>query len=343
MNHTIVYNKSLSLKEVVKVLDDGGIGLVSFVDKDGKLVGILTDGDLRRGILNSVSDIDELVNFKPIKMHVSSSKGDILARLKNLHRRHMPLVDENGVLVSVFTLDDVEFVSRPNTVVIMAGGLGSRLGELTKDTPKPMLHVGDKPMLQHLIEQFREQGFRKFILCLNYKKEKIQDFFKNGEEFSVDIEYITESKRMGTAGALSLINKGLNEPFIVVNADVLTNMKFGDFLDFHQQSTALASMVVRRYEQIIPFGVVNSSKGGNILNIEEKPSVSFEVNAGIYALDPIILNEIPKNEFFDMPSLFKKLIENKLTCSSYKVNDYWIDIGRKEELEKANEDIMFKF
>ncbi|EMK6852539.1 nucleotidyltransferase family protein, partial [Vibrio cholerae] len=308
MNHTIVYNKNLSLKEVVQVLDDGGIGLVSFIDTEGKLVGILTDGDLRRGILNSVSAIDELVNFKPIKMHASSSKSDILARLRSLHRRHMPLVDEDDVLVSVFTLDDLEFVSRPNSVVIMAGGLGSRLGELTKDTPKPMLQVGDKPILQHLIEQFREQGFRKFILCLNYKKEKIQEFFKHGEEFSVDIQYIAESKRMGTAGALSLIDKGFSEPFIVMNADVLTNMDFGEFIDFHQQSKALASMVVRHYEQTIPFGVVNSSENGSVISIEEKPLISFEINAGIYALDPIILNEIPKNRFFDMPSLFKNLI-----------------------------------
>ncbi|HFF8524477.1 TPA: nucleotidyltransferase family protein [Providencia rettgeri] len=343
MNHVLIYSKELTLKEVVKSLDLGGIGFVSFVDKDSTLVGILTDGDLRRGILNNQNNIDDFINFNPIKMNISTPRSEILSKLKQLHRRHMPLVDDNNKLISILTLDDIDTISKPNHVIIMAGGLGSRLGELTKDTPKPMLHVGNKPILHHLIEQFREQGFHKFILCLNYKKELIQEYFGNGEKFSVQIDYITEDKRMGTAGALSLINKPIEHPFFVINADVLTNMDFDDFLQFYLHSESTAAMAVRTYEHSIPFGVINSNKKNHIISMEEKPNITFNVNTGIYILEPSVISIVPKNKFFDMPSLFEALIKSGKICSCYKLDDYWIDIGRKEELIKANEDMTLNF
>ncbi|MEZ8103067.1 nucleotidyltransferase family protein [Vibrio bivalvicida] len=338
MNHALLYNERLTIKEVVKALDEGGMGLVAFVDKENHLIGIVTDGDLRRGILNNITDVRDLINFNPIKMLSTSAKSEVVASLKSLHRRHMPLVDAGDKLVSIFSLDDIDFVSRPNVVVIMAGGLGSRLGELTKDTPKPMLHVGDQPMLQHLIEQFREQGFRQFILCLNYKKELIQEYFGDGSKFSVDIEYIVEEKRMGTAGALSLIQNKFEQPFFVVNADVLTNLSFDELLDCHIDKGALATMAVREYRHEVPFGVVKEL-GGRIVEIEEKPSVSFDVNAGIYVLSPETLDMIPENQFYDMPSLFKTMASNGDDCHCFQIKGYWIDIGRKEELVKANSDL----
>lgn len=338
MKHALLYDESLTIKKVVKALDDGGIGFVAFVDKDEHLVGILTDGDLRRGILNNLTNVEELVNFEPVKMDSASTKSEVIANLKSLHRRHMPLVDENNKLVSIFSLDDVDFISRPNTVVVMAGGLGSRLGELTKNTPKPMLHVGDQPMLQNLIEQFREQGFRKFIFCLNYKKELIQDYFGNGSKFSVQIDYVVEEKRMGTAGALSLIDKPFLHPFFVVNADVLTNMNFDELLDYHLSKNASATMAVREYCHEVPFGVIRELDG-KIIGIEEKPSITLDVNAGIYVLSPPVLEIMPKDQFYDMPNLFKNLADINGSCHCYKINGYWIDIGRKEELIKANSDI----
>ncbi|RSD27913.1 nucleotidyltransferase family protein [Vibrio pectenicida] len=338
MNHVLLYNEELTIKEVVKALDESGIGLVSFVDSENNLVGILTDGDLRRGILNNLENVKDLINFEPIKMASTSSKSEVIASLKYLHRRHMPLVDDNNKFISIFSLDDIDFVSRPNTVVIMAGGLGSRLGKLTKDTPKPMLHVGEQPMLLHLVEQFREQGFRKFILCLNYKKELIQEYFGDGSKFSVDIEYIVEEKRMGTAGALSLIKNKFEQPFFVVNADVLTNLSFDELLDYHIDKDALATMAVREYCHEVPFGVIKK-QGGKIIGIEEKPSISFDVNAGIYVLSPKTIEMIPEDQFYDMPSLFKKMASNGDDCHCFQIRGYWIDIGRKEELVKANSDL----
>lgn len=335
----LVYKNDLSFKEVVQALDKGGIGFVSFIDQKQRLVGILTDGDLRRGILNNQTNINDLINFNPIKMDINTPRNKVFAELRKLHRRHMPLVDSNNKLISILTLNDIDTISKPNHVVIMAGGLGSRLGELTKETPKPMLHVGNKPILQHLIEQFREQGFHKFILCLNYKKEQIQEYFGDGNDFSVQIEYIIENKRMGTAGALSLINKKLMAPFFVINADVLTNMNFSDFLQFHYNAKSIASMAVRPYEHNIPFGVINSNDKGEITTIEEKPNILFNVNTGIYILEQEAIEKIPKDEFFDMPTLFKTLISENNTCSCYNLNDYWIDIGRKEELIRANKDM----
>ena len=340
MNHTIVYNKSLSLKEVVQVLDDGGIGLVSFVDEDGKLVGILTDGDLRRGILNCVSDIDELINFDPIKMNASSSRSEVITRLKALHRRHMPLVEVDNTLSSVFSLDDVDFISRPNTIVVMAGGLGSRLGELTKDKPKPMLEVGDKPILQHIVEQFRDQGFHRFIFCLNYKREVIEKYFGNGQKFGVMIDYIFEEQRLGTAGALSLIESSLEHPFFVINADVLTNMDFNAFLDFHISNGSCASMCVRQFKQQIPYGVINTDIRNEIKSIEEKPVTYFKVNAGIYILEPSVMNQVPSNTFYDMPTLFESLVHKKEKVYSFQVHDYWLDIGQQDDYRRANLDMQ---
>ena len=242
-------------------------------------------------------------------------------------------------LKSVFSLDDITFVTRDNPVVIMAGGLGSRLGQLTKETPKPMLSIGSKPMLQHLIEQFRDQGFRKFILCVNYKKDIIRNFFSDGEKLGVKITYIEEEKRLGTAGALSLIQPSINVPYFVVNADILVNIDFMKLLSFHIKSESLATMCVRQYQMQVPYGVVNSNDRNQLLSIDEKPSLSFNVNAGVYLLDPSINSFVPNNKFFDMPSLFDILIDKGIPSTAYPINDYWLDIGHKADLEQANIDM----
>ena len=174
MKHSFTLNSHTTIEEVVKALDEGGVGFLAFVDHEKKLTGVITDGDLRRGVLNKDLSVQSVINHDPVYMGVTESKDAIISKLKQIHRRHMPLVDGDNRLVSVFSLDDIEFISKKNIVVIMAGGLGTRLGELTKETPKPMLVVGDRPMLQHLVEQFRDQGFNRFVFCLNYKKEVIQ-------------------------------------------------------------------------------------------------------------------------------------------------------------------------
>ena len=252
----------------------------------------------------------------------------------------MPLVDINNKLVRIFSLDEVTFITRKNPVVIMAGGLGSRLGELTQKTPKPMLTVGNRPMLQHLIEQFRDQGFSHFIICVNYKKEIIFDYFLDGAKFGVHIDYIEEEQRLGTAGALSLITPAITLPYFVINADILVNIDFMQLLNFHLKSQSLATMCVREFQMQIPYGVIKSNSNKNLISLDEKPEITFDVNAGIYLLDPSVNTYIPKNTFFDMPSLFEILIDKKLQTTVFQINDYWRDIGLKADLEQANVDMQ---
>jgi dTDP-glucose pyrophosphorylase/CBS domain-containing protein len=323
----------------IEALDSGGKGFLAVIDDNHKLLGILTDGDVRRAFLVKNYALEVIINKAPEVMNELSSRQAVISKLKSLHRRHMPIVDSDGYFKHVFSLDDVEFVNRENPVVIMAGGLGSRLGELTKETPKPMLRVGNQPMLQHLVELFREQGFRKFIFCVNYKKNVIRDYFLDGTKFGVKIDYVEENTRMGTAGALSLIETQIKVPFFVINADILTNLDFTKLLDFHDHKKSLATMCVRTYKMQVPYGVVNSGEDSTLVSMVEKPDVTFNVNAGIYLLDPIVFSHIPQNKFFDMPSLFEKLLQNQVKPAVYPVDDYWLDIGRKEDLAQANLDM----
>ncbi|QHJ13436.1 UTP--glucose-1-phosphate uridylyltransferase [Paraglaciecola mesophila] len=339
MSNTFVLKCDSTFEMAVEAIDKGGLGFIAVVNPEMLLVGILTDGDIRRAFLKKSFDLNSIINKNPEVMNYRSSKESIISRLKTLHRRHMPLVDEKGLYKGVFSFDDIEFITRDNEVVIMAGGLGSRLGELTKSTPKPMLEVGNQPMLQHLVELFREQGFCKFIFCVNYKKDVIQSYFKDGGDFGVKISYVEEEVRMGTAGALSLINQDFNAPFFVINADILTNLDFVSLLNFHEKMDAPATMCVRQYQIQIPYGVI-SNKGGHLKSIDEKPNFTFDVNAGIYLLSPNVTKFIPKNKFYDMPSLFERLMLEGLTPATFEVNDYWIDIGKREDLLQANADMQ---
>jgi dTDP-glucose pyrophosphorylase len=340
VNNTFTLKDDSTFEHAVEALDHGGLGFIAVVDETNLLLGILTDGDIRRSFLRKEFDLQSIINKTPEVMSEKSTQQEVISRLKTLRRRHMPLVNDRMQLKSVFSLDDITFVTRDNPVVIMAGGLGSRLGKLTKTTPKPMLNVGNRPMLQHLIEQFRDQGFRKFIFCVNYKKNIIRNYFSDGSTLGVKIEYIEEEKRLGTAGALSLIDPRINVPFFVINADILVNIDFMELLNFHLQSKSLATMCVREFQMQVPYGVINSSESNKLLSLDEKPQITFDVNAGIYLLDPSVNNYIPQNQFFDMPSLFEILIDKELQSSVFQINDYWRDIGQKEDLEQANADMQ---
>jgi dTDP-glucose pyrophosphorylase len=328
-----------TFNEIITALDEQGVGFLALVDEYENLKGVVTDGDVRRAVLNKVEIVESILNQTPHTMSCNSSEAEIIFNLKKLHRRHMPLVSEKNKLVKVFALDDVDFYQRENTVVIMAGGLGTRLGVLTQDIPKPMVHVVGKPMLLHIVEALRKQGFVNFIFCVNYKKEKIKDFFKDGRHYGINVEYIEENERLGTAGALSLLKEIPSKPFIVMNADVMTNMNFGELIDYHIQKQSLATMCLREYKENVPFGVVKTDSVGVISEIEEKPDYTFNVNAGIYVLASEVLNYIPNNEYYDMPTLFEELIKEGVVCNTYNVLGYWMDLGRKEDLAKAELDI----
>ncbi len=337
MDYTYILKEDTTFKDLIRALDQFGCGFLAIIDEERYLTGIITDGDIRRAILNGTSDIHEIINKKPACFSASAPKSEAINYLRSIHRRQLPLLDEENKLVEVLILDAIQFASYPNKVVIMAGGLGSRLGSLTQSTPKPMLPVGNKPMLQHLIEGFIEHGFRNFILCVNHLSEVIEDYFGDGSQMGINISYTREEKKLGTAGALGLIKENIEAPVFVINADILTSVNYVHFLDFHIDSKAIASMCIKEDSYQIPYATISTDDQGNIMDISEKPLQTFWVNAGIYILSPEAINMIPKNQYYDMPSLFEECIKENLKVAGFKMSDYWLDIGQKEDYYRANE------
>lgn len=331
----LIYNTSITFEQAIKLLDENGSGFLPVVDDSNKLIGIITDGDLRRGILNKNFELNGIINKNPITALDTESHIAIKKRLRDIHRRHMPVVNGKGELIDVVVLDEFEKNTKENWVVIMAGGLGTRLGDLTKNIPKPMLDVGGKPMLLRIIEHFKSFGFKKFVLCVNYKSEIIEDFFGNGVRFGVTVKYTKENKRMGTAGALSLIDFDLKKPLFVVNGDVLTSINYDDFLNFHNTSKADATMCVKRFSLDVPYACVDFDQNMNLLGLKEKPSYDYFINTGMYVLNSECLEHLRKDEYFDMPGLFELLIQNKKTCKTFLIDEYWLDIGHKDDYQKA--------
>lgn len=328
-----------TIKEALQIIDGGAIQIALIVDENDKLLGTLTDGDIRRGLLNGFdlnSSIESIFFKTPTIAKISDTKEEILnlALSKKLHQ--IPIIDEHGKIVGIQEIEElIKPKGKTNKVILMVGGLGTRLRPLTENTPKPMLKVGNKPILQTIVEKFAEYGYTNIVMCVNYKSHIIQDYFGDGSSFGVNIEYILEEKRMGTAGALSLLREKPTEPFFVMNGDLLTNINFEHMMDYHLQNNSIATMGVREYDFQVPYGVVNID-GIDITSIEEKPVHKFFVSGGVYVLSPEVLEYIPNDEFFDMPTLFEKVITDKKKSISFPIREYWMDIGRMEEFEKAN-------
>ena len=337
----IKLSKNASIEEALKVIGDGAMQIALIVDKSDKLIGTLTDGDIRRGLLKGLdlkSSIKSIIFKTPTIAKESDTKEMILKLAISKKLNQIPIIDESGKVIGIQEISQlVKPSEKKNKVILMVGGLGERLGSLTKDTPKPMLKVGNKSILETIVESFKGYGYTNIVMCLNYKSEIIKDYFGDGSEFGVNIEYILEEKRMGTAGALSLLKDNLKEPFFVMNGDLLTNVNFEKIHEFYLSNNAQALMCVREYESQVPYGVINI-ENTKIVSVEEKPTQKFFVNAGIYMLNPEVLKYIPKNEFYNMTTLFEKLIDKDKNIISFPIDGYWLDIGRFEEYKKANEE-----
>lgn len=339
----IKININTTVKEALQIIDNSSLQIALVINKDEKLIGTLTDGDIRRGLLRGLDlncTIETIYNKTPTVAKVGDNADKILSLAIDKKLRQVPIVDAAGKVVDIKEIDDfIKPHPKLNKVILMAGGLGERLRPLTIDTPKPMLNVGNKPILQTIIEKFKENGYSNFIICLNYKSDIIQEYFKDGSEFGINIEYVIEEQRLGTAGALSLINDISNEPFFVMNGDILTNINFSQLHEYHNSSNSIATMCVRDYNFQIPYGVVEL-EGTNIISIQEKPHQKYFVSAGIYMFSHEVLNYIPKNEYFDMPTLFEKLIADGKNAISFPLREYWLDIGKIEEYNRANDEFF---
>lgn len=337
----ILVNENTTLLETMKIIDESTLQFAVVVDETKKLLGTVTDGDIRRGILRGERldvSIKQIMNITPITASIVDKYSCCLNLLKKYKLKQLPIVDlDNRIIDIIFADEDSIIEKSENTVILMAGGLGTRLRPLTENVPKPMLNVGNKPILETIIEGFKRYGFTNFILSVNYKKEVIQDYFQDGSAFGVSISYIEEEKRMGTAGALSLLKEKPNKPIFVMNGDLLTQVNFEQLLQFHEETEAVATMCVREYDYQIPYGVIETD-GQQLVSIKEKPIQRNFVNAGIYVLSPEAFEYIPQNVFYDMPNLFERLMDKQRNVSAFPVREYWLDIGRIADFERANFD-----
>lgn len=337
----LLLTQNAQIKDAMYAINKGACKIALVVDEEMTLLGTISDGDIRRAILKGISLDDTILDTyckTPIVGCTTTSRADLL-KLADKHRiLRIPIINEQGKLIALDTLEELQQVpKKPNKVILMVGGLGTRLRPLTNNVPKPMLEVGGKPILETIVKKFISNGFTNIVMCVNYKSEIIKDHFGSGEKFGVTIEYVHEDKRMGTAGALTLLKEKPTEPFFVMNGDLLTDVNFESLLDFHMLNNAMGTMCVREYDFQVPFGVVNL-KGHDIKSIVEKPIHNFFVSAGIYMLDPKCIDLIPKDEFYDMPTLFDQLIKEEKNAISFPLSEYWLDIGRLEEYEKANDE-----
>lgn len=327
--------------KAIEIIDMNALQIALVVDQDGKLMGTVTDGDVRRGLLRSIaldSPVQQIMNKSPVTIPLIKDKKSILNILKINRLRHLPIVDDAGRIIGIERLDDLVQTSRnENWVVMMAGGLGSRLSPLTDDCPKPMLNIGGKPILETTIMSLLDQGFRRFCISIHYKGEQIKNYFGDGSKLGAEILYIQEEKKLGTAGPLSLLPIKTEKPIIVMNGDVLTKLSMDQLIDFHEKHQSKATIAVHSYDYQVPYGVIKSSKD-KLIGFEEKPVYTSLVNAGIYVINAEVIAEIPKNSNFDMDQLFKSMLDHEEAPSIFPIREYWIDIGTEEDFNQAKLD-----
>lgn len=337
----VIVSQTISVLKTLEIIDRSTMQIALVIDENGHLLGTVTDGDIRRALIQGVGlsePVSKIMqrNFSYVLAGDGRQKALSLMRKNSLHQ--LPVLDESMNPVGLYIIDELlQCGQRSNSVVLMAGGKGKRLQPLTNHCPKPMLNVGGKPVLESILENFVDQGFTQFYLSVNYKAEIIQNHFGDGSRWGVEIDYLTESKPLGTAGALSMLPKNQEAPIIVMNGDILTKVDFNQLLEFYKENNSYATMCVRGYQEIIPYGIV-SIEQNRLTKIEEKPVRQCFVNAGLYVLDPGILFAISPDSFLNMPDLFADLLKKGKSVTAYPIREYWIDIGRIDDYEKASEE-----
>ena len=337
-----VLKPSDSIKNALKIIDAEALRIALVVDDDMRLLGVVTDGDIRRGLLQNASldsAVSNIMNKTPIIADVGTLRKDLVKLMTSKSLLAIPLVD-SGRVVGLETLQRFTGRRYENPVFVMAGGFGTRLRPLTDTCPKPMLKVGDKPILETVLSSFIKAGFVNFYISTHYMPEVIREYFGDGSKWNVAISYVHEEQPLGTGGALGLLPDGLPElPLILINGDVLTNVDFERVLEFHNKNNATATMCVRDYEYQVPFGVING-EGHFIRSMVEKPIQRFFVNAGIYVVSPEMRKSVVEQQRIDMPSLLEKFIDQGSDVLMFPIHEYWLDIGRKEDFERAQIDIF---
>lgn len=344
---SVILTPKSTIRDAMRTLDDTALRIAVVCDDNNKILGTVTDGDIRRGLLANSDMSDSICNVMNQTPFVASESHSRQQRLELMDKHDLlalPIVDDNNCLVGIETLHQVLQPKKlDNPIFIMAGGFGTRLRPLTDNCPKPMLRVGDKPMLEHLINQFIALGFHQFYISTHYMPEVIRDHFGDGSKWNVSITYIHEESPLGTGGALGLLPKDLPKlPLIMMNGDVLTKVDFKHLLEHHETHQFDATMCVREIEHKISFGVVES-KDRLITAMVEKPTYRYHINTGIYVLSPECVASVEPNMKIDLPTLLAERMEKKNKIGIYASYDYWLDIGQMADYQKAQQDIKGLF
>jgi dTDP-glucose pyrophosphorylase len=323
----------------IEVIDLATLQIALVVDGERRLLGMVTDGDVRRGILRGIGltePVRRIMNVTPHSVSLETTKETVIRRMSDLRIHQMPVVDADGRVVGLQRLDEHFNQPREDTwVVLMAGGFGTRLMPLTATMPKPMLPIGGRPLLESILTGLIVQGFRRFIISVHYMADILEKHFGDGSKWGVEITYLREADPRGTAGALSLMNPRPTGPFLVMNSDLMTSLNFRQLLDFHFSQNASATICACEYKMQVPYGVVDAN-GTKLLGIREKPIESYFVNAGIYVIDSSALDLIPESGRFDMPNLFQAILENGQAAAVFPVREYWLDVGKIDDLARAH-------
>lgn len=340
---SILVNPDLSLEDAIRVLDREALRFVMVVDAERRLLGTLTDGDVRRALLRHVSlasPVRDVMHTEPRTAMGDWSREKILALMERYQLLQIPVLDDAGHVIGLETLQSLLLKPRrDNPVFLMAGGFGTRLRPLTNSCPKPLLKVGEKPILELILENFINAGFHRFFISTHYMPELIHEHFSDGSRWGVDIRYVHEEQPLGTGGALGLLpHEEINLPVFMMNGDLLTNLDFGNLLDFHQDHAGIATMCVREYEHRVPYGVIESD-GLRVQAMVEKPVFRYFINAGIYLLAPELVRSVQPNTRIDMPTLLERQISMGETVNMFPIHEYWLDIGRMEDFQRAQIDI----
>lgn len=337
--------------EAMQKIDKNARGILFIADDEKKLLGVITDGDIRRWLIKTgdlQGCIDCIMNREPKAIYQKDTAG-VRKFMKNHLIKALPVLNQKGMITDIVLRENVEVRKREMEhtltdipVVIMAGGKGTRLYPYTKILPKPLIPIGDIPIMERIIGKFREFGVRKFYATVNYRKNMIKSYFQENEE-DYKICYIEEDKPLGTAGSLTLIENEFTTPFIVTNCDILIHADYGDIYKYHQESENELTIVTALKNIVVPYGVIRSSENGVVEAMEEKPKLSYFVNTGMYILNPGLKNEIPHDTFFHMPDLVDKLLKEKRKIGMYPISeDSFLDMGEFEEMRRMEEKLDLK-
>jgi dTDP-glucose pyrophosphorylase len=346
-----IENSTVNIRHAVKAMDSGGKGFIIIVNENERVIGILTDGDFRRAILNGISLHENVMkiankNFKFIEY--GTSENQIIEIFKNSVILHLPVLDEGKLIDVLFRKDfnlDYKSVKYPQlnlSVVIMAGGKGTRLAPFTDILPKPLIPIGDKTIIEVIMDEYALFGIKDFYISLNYKAKLIKAYFEDSD-LPFKISYIDEKKPLGTGGALKYLENKIGNAFFVSNCDIIIKDNYSKIVDFHYQGNFDLTLVGSMQHHIMPYGICEINKDGSLKKINEKPEYDFLVNTGMYLVEPRILKYIPEDSFFNMTDLITVLHNNNMKVGVYPVsNNSWIDIGQWEEYKNAVEKLKIR-